>query len=91
MDTPNTDGSALDLSQPEVQFRCGFRLQGIRIGNVLEILCRNCRQGESGVVAHYFNLETGELIASKRYDSVENLRKLKKLARKQNSAKSAAD
>jgi len=61
-----------------IELRCGKRLHGVLTDDgYLEVSCRSalCGHRDGVVVIHVFDVETGELINTKRYKDAAMIRK----------------
>jgi hypothetical protein len=59
----------------EVEIRCPGRHHARIVDGLLEIPCRYCRSDPGEVVYHYYNLQTGELLRTRRFQSARKLGK----------------
>lgn len=66
-----------------LELRCPGRIHGILDGNVLKMRCFTkvpCGAGNGVVVEHYFNIETGQIIETRKFRDPAKLRAQKKEA-----------
>ena len=61
----------------DFQLRCPARMHAMIVDGMLEVKCRDCRTDPGEVVLHYFDLRSGELVETRRWRSVHELKQFK--------------